>query len=165
MIERLLESLDKATCNFCAVKEIEERLKNAGYREFNPRDEWNLKPGDRFYCKKNSSSIFAFTVGKEMGAASGFRLIAAHSDSPGFKLKPNPELYAENGVTFLNVEKYGGGILYTWFDRPLSLSGRILVKTEDLSSVLNFLHNITLSLFPDSMLFQINYREMSFSYL
>ena len=131
MIERLLESLDKATCNFCAVKEIEERLKNAGYREFNPRDEWNLKPGDRFYCKKNSSSIFAFTVGKGMGAASGFRLIAAHSDSPGFKLKPNPELYAENGVTFLNVEKYGGGILYTWFDRPLSLSGRILVKTED----------------------------------
>ena len=131
MIERLLESLDKATCNFCAVKEIEYRLVNAGYVELSPGNEWNLKPGDKFYCKKNSSSIFAFTVGGGMKDAAGFRIIAAHSDSPGFKLKPNPEIFTENGVVLLNVEKYGGGILYTWFDRPLSLSGRVFLRTED----------------------------------
>ena len=131
MIQRLLDSLDKATCNFCAVKEIEDRLKSEGYTEWNPREEWTVSPGQKFYCKKNSSSIFAFVVGSGMDAAAGFRIVAAHSDSPGFKLKPSPELYGENGVTFLNVEKYGGGILYTWFDRPLSLSGRILVRTDN----------------------------------
>lgn len=131
MIERMLESLDKATCNFCAVKEIERRLGEAGYKELDPREEWKIKGGERFYCKKNSSSIFAFTIGSGMEETAGFRIVAAHSDSPGFKLKPNPELYAENGVVMLNVEKYGGGILYTWFDRPLSLSGRVLLKSED----------------------------------
>ena len=131
MIKRMLESLGKSTCNFCAVNEIEGRLKEAGYKELNPGDEWKVKPGDRIYVKKNSSSIFAFTIGKRMHDGAGFRLVAAHSDSPGFKLKPNPELYGENGVTQLNVEKYGGGILYTWFDRPLSMSGRVLIKTTD----------------------------------
>ena len=131
MIERLLESLDRSTCNFCAVKEIESRLKEAGYKELKSEEPWTLVPGDAFYVKKNASAIFAFRTGKGMADCKGFRIVAAHSDSPGFKLKPNPEIYGENGVTFLNVEKYGGGILYTWFDRPLSLSGRILVRTSD----------------------------------
>lgn len=131
MIDRLLESLGKSTCNFCAVKEIERRLCKAGYKELDPRDKWALTAGEKFYVKKNGSSIFAFTIGSGMESASGFRIIAAHSDSPGFKLKPNPEIYGEQGVTFLNVEKYGGGILYTWFDRPLSLSGRVMLKGKD----------------------------------
>lgn len=131
MIERLLESLGKATCNFCAVKEIERRLREREFKELKPEQEWNVKAGDKFYVKKNGSAIFAFQVGEKMSEGAGFRIVAAHSDSPGFKLKPNPELYGENGVTFLNVEKYGGGILYTWFDRPLSLSGRVMVRTEN----------------------------------
>lgn len=131
MIKRLLDSLDVATCNFCAVKEMERRLMEAGYKELDPRESWEIRNGDRFYCKKNSSSIFAFAIGKGIESAEGFHIVAAHSDSPGFKLKPSPELYGENGVVLLNVEKYGGGILYTWFDRPLSLSGRVLLKTED----------------------------------
>lgn len=131
MIERLLDSLDKATCNFCAVKEIESRLKEAGYKELKAAEKWELKESDKVYIKKNSSSIFAFKIGSGLKEAAGFRIIAAHSDSPGFKLKPKPEIYAENGVTFLNVEKYGGGILYTWFDRPLSLCGRVLLRTSD----------------------------------
>lgn len=131
MIEKLLESLGKATCNFCAVKEIQDRLEKGGFRELNPRDPWNIKSGDRFYVRKNSSSIFAFRVGSGVEDAAGFRIIAAHSDSPGFKLKPHPEIYGENGMTFLNVEKYGDGILYTWFDRPLSLSGRVFLRSAD----------------------------------
>lgn len=131
MIDRLLSSLGKSTCNFCAVSEIERRLEEKGFKEWNSVDVWSVNPGDRFFVKKNSSSIFAFIVGDRMQDAAGFRIIAAHSDSPGFKLKPNPELYGENGVTLLNVEKYGGGILYTWFDRPLSLSGRVLLRGEN----------------------------------
>lgn len=131
MIERLMESLGKATCNFCAVKEIERRLKEKGYEEFDPARKWEVRPGAKFYVKKNGSSIFAFRVGVGMEEAAGFRIVAAHSDSPGFKLKPNPEIYGENGLTFLNVEKYGGGILYTWFDRPLSLSGRVELRSDD----------------------------------
>lgn len=131
MIERLLKSLGNATCNFCAVKEIETRLQEEGYSELNPQDRWELKPGDKFYIKKNSSAIFAFFIGKGMETAAGFRIVAAHSDSPCFKLKPRPELLTEGGVVVLNVEKYGGGIMSTWFDRPLSISGRVLLATED----------------------------------
>lgn len=131
MIRRLLESLDRATCNFCAVKEIEGRLKKAGYAELDPSTSWMTAPGDKYYIKKNASAIFAFHIGADIHKGGGFRIIAAHSDSPGFKLKPSPELYGENGVTFLNVEKYGGGILYTWFDRPLSIAGRVLIKGNE----------------------------------
>ena len=131
MIEKLLESLGKATCNFCAAKEVERRLQEAGYIELNPADSWSLRAGDRFYVKKNSSSVFAFRLGSGMAEGAGFRLIAAHSDSPCFKLKPNFEIYGENGLVSLNVEKYGGGILSTWFDRPLSMSGRVLLRTAD----------------------------------
>lgn len=127
----MLESLGKATCNFCAVKEIESRLKEAGFQKLSQRDKWDVKPGDKFYFTKNSSAIFAFKVGTAIEEGAGFRIIAAHCDSPCFKLKPHPEIYGENGVVSLNVEKYGGGILSTWLDRPLSLSGRVLVKSAD----------------------------------
>ena len=128
MIQQLLESLDRSTCNFCAVKEIERRLKERDFHLLDPAEKWEIEKGGKYYIKKNGSAIFAFKIGSRMSEAAGFRLISAHSDSPGFKLKPNPEIYGENGVTFLNVEKYGGGILYTWFDRPLSLSGRVQLK-------------------------------------
>lgn len=131
MIENLLKSLGKATCNFCAIKEVEERLSAAGYRELQAADSWQIKECDRIYMKKNGSALFAFTVGSAMAEAAGFRIIGAHSDSPCFKLKPKPEIYCDNGVVLLNVEKYGGGIMSTWFDRPLSLSGRVLLRTSD----------------------------------
>lgn len=131
MIKRLLESLGKATCNFCAVKVVEDRLREAGFTELSPGDEWKLTAGSRFYVTKNGSSVFAFVVGSELRNAGGFRIVAAHSDSPCFKLKPNPEIYSSDGVVVLNVEKYGGGILSTWFDRPLSLSGRVILRTNN----------------------------------
>lgn len=130
MINFLLDSLDISTCNYCAVKEMESILLRKGYEKLSMGSEWNLKPGAGYFVTKNSSAIFAFRVGHGVADAAGFRIIAAHSDSPGFKLKPHPEIYGENGVVFLNVEKYGGGILYTWFDRPLSLSGRLLLKGD-----------------------------------
>ncbi|MBD5196749.1 MAG: M18 family aminopeptidase [Bacteroidales bacterium] len=130
LCKRLLDSLDKSTCNFMAVAEIETRLLENGFIELFQENVWSLECGGKYYFKKNDSSIFAFIVGDDV-VNGGFHIISAHSDSPCFKLKPNAEIYGDGGVVSLNVEKYGGGILYTWFDRPLSISGRVMVAGED----------------------------------
>lgn len=132
MIERLLDWLGKSTSNYMAIKTIEEELKNKGFKELFQDKPWDLAAGQKYFLKKNDSAIFAFTTGKGLESfRKGSLLIAGHSDSPCLRLKPNPEIYGEGGVVSLNVEKYGGGILYTWFDRPLSVSGRLMVKTTD----------------------------------
>ena len=132
MIDKLLEWLGKSTCNFLAAATIIDELKNRGFKELKQNEEWNIKPEEKYYMVKNGSAVFAFTTGKGLSSfKKGSKLIAAHSDSPCLKLKPHPEIYGEGGVVSLNVEKYGGGILYTWFDRPLSMSGRITVKDKD----------------------------------
>lgn len=131
MIERLLNWLDRSSCNFMAVATIENELKRAGYIALRQEDVWNVKRGGKYYIKKNDSAIFAFIVGNGPMADNGFRIISAHSDSPCFKIKPNAEIYGDGGVVSLNVEKYGGCIMYTWFDRPLSVSGRVMLSGED----------------------------------
>ena len=132
MINRLLNWLDNSTCNFLAAKTITDELKDKGFVEIRQNEEWDIKPGGKYYMVKNGSAVFAFTTGKGLSSfKNGARLIAAHSDSPCLRLKPSPEIYGDGGVVSLNVEKYGGGILYTWFDRPLSMSGRITVKSDD----------------------------------
>lgn len=131
MIKRLLDRLDKSTCNFLAVKTIREVLENAGFSELRAEDAWSPKPGGKYYVVKNSSAIFAFIPGTKPMAESGVRIISSHSDSPCFKIKPNAEMRGDGGVVSLNVEKYGGGILYTWFDRPLSISGRVFLDSGD----------------------------------
>ncbi|MDE7381826.1 MAG: M18 family aminopeptidase [Muribaculaceae bacterium] len=131
MTNRLMKRLDESTCNFCAVLTMRKELEAAGFKEKNPADAWDVKPGEKFYVVKNDSAIFAFIAGEGSPAEEGFRIIAAHSDSPAFKLKPSPEIYGDGGVVSLNVEKYGGGIMYTWFDRPLSISGRVMTKGAD----------------------------------
>lgn len=130
-IEKLLEWLDKASCNFLAVDVIRKELEENGFIELNETDRWNIVPNGRYFVVKNGSAIFAFIMGRKCPVESGLRIISAHSDSPCFKVKPNAEIYGEGGVVSLNVEKYGGGILYTWFDRPLSMSGRVLIKGDD----------------------------------
>ncbi len=131
MITDLLNWLDESTCNFLAIAAIERELNKAGYNELKMTDSWKIVKGGKYYVKKNDSAIFAISVGKGDFAENGMRIISAHSDSPCFKIKPNAEIYGDGGVVSLNVEKYGGGILYTWFDRPLSISGRIMLKGDD----------------------------------
>lgn len=131
MITKLLNWLDESTCNFLAVATIEKELINAGYHELKMESPWKVEKGGKYYIKKNASAIFAIAVGTGDIAENGLRIISAHSDSPCFKIKPNAEIYGDGGVVSLNVEKYGGGILYTWFDRPLSISGRVMVKGDD----------------------------------
>ena len=130
-IEKLLGWLDLATCNFLAVDTIKKELDNAGFKPLRQEEEWEIKPCGKYYIEKNGSAVFPFIMGSKPLAESGFRIISAHSDSPCFKIKPNCEIYGDGGVVSLNVEKYGGGILYTWFDRPLSISGRVLLAGKD----------------------------------
>ncbi len=131
MINRLLKNLDASSCNFLAAQTICRELEAAGFTPLRQEDAWDVKPGGRHYVVKNDSAVFAFVAGKGKPAENGFRIISAHSDSPCFKIKPNAEIYGDGGVVSLNVEKYGGGILYTWFDRPLSISGRVMTAGSD----------------------------------
>lgn len=126
----LMEFLDQSPVNFLAVKTVSRHLDEAGFTKLNPRDAWQLKRGGKYYITKNSSAIFAFVVTTEDPTA-GFRIISAHSDSPCLRIKPKAEMLSEGGVVKLNVEVYGGPILYTWFDRPLSMAGRVMLRTDD----------------------------------
>lgn len=131
MINQLLRWLDASTCNVLAVATIEKELTAAGFSRLNPAEEWRLEPDAKYYAIVNNTAIFAFITGTGDVADLGFHIISSHSDSPCLKLKPNADIYGEGGVLKLNVEKYGGGILYTWFDRPLSISGRVALRSGD----------------------------------
>ncbi len=132
MIENLIEFLNESPVNFLAVKTLKEILAGRGFREINAADSiGELKAGDQVFFTKNDSSLYAFRIGRKALADNGFHLICAHCDSPTFRIKPNAEMLCEGGITKLNTEVYGGPIMSTWFDRPLSLAGRVLIKTDD----------------------------------
>ena len=128
--ESLLTFLDDSPCNFLAVNTIKNELLSNGFIELDASDKWNLAKGGKYFVIKNDSAIFGFTIGDKLVSESGFKIISAHSDSPCFRIKPNPEMTGD-GVLRLNTEVYGGPILYTWFDRPLSVAGRVIVKNPD----------------------------------
>lgn len=132
MINRLLSFLDASPVNFWAVKNIAAELEQNGFRRLNPQEPLGkVEAGDKFYVTKNDSSIYAFHIGKQSLADAGFHMICAHCDSPTFRIKPNAEMDCEGGIVKLNTEVYGGPIMSTWFDRPLTLAGRVIVKGED----------------------------------
>ena len=128
--DSLLEFLDNSPCNFWAVETIKKHLVANGFEELQPADKWNIKKGGKYFVTKNDSAIFGIKVGTEPLSETGFRIISAHSDSPCFRIKPNPEMLAD-GVLLINTEVYGGPILYTWFDRPLSIAGRVILKNPE----------------------------------
>ena len=108
--------------NFLAVKNISEELEKNGFRRLNPQEPLGkVVAGDKFFVTKNDSSIYAFQIGKKALADAGFHMICAHCDSPTFRIKPNAEMTCEGGIVKLNTEVYGGPIMSTWFDRPLTL--------------------------------------------
>ena len=132
MIQRLLNFLDASPVNFWAVKNIASELEEAGFRRIDPKEALGeVKAGDKLYVTKNDSSIYAFHIGHKPMAEAGFRMICAHCDSPTFRIKPNAEMLCEGGIVKLNTEVYGGPIMSTWFDRPLTMAGRVIVRGED----------------------------------
>ncbi len=132
MIHKLIDFLCESPVNFLAVKAIQNRLENAGFHRFDPTQPLSkVEAGQKFYVTKNDSSIYAFHIGNKSLSDAGFHIICAHSDSPTFRIKPNPEIRVENRIAKLNVEVYGGAILSTWFDRPLSLAGRVILRSNN----------------------------------
>lgn len=132
MIKRLLSFLDASPVNFLAVKNIADTLAANGFRRIDPAlPLGEVKSGDRFFVTKSDSSIYAFRIGNKPIADAGFHMICAHCDSPTFRIKPNAEMLTEGGIVKLNTEVYGGPIMSTWFDRPLTLAGRVIVRGED----------------------------------
>ena len=126
----LMQFLDNSPCNFYAVANVAEKLDAAGFCRLDAADQWNLKLGGKYYMTKNGSAIFAFCVGTG-DAHAGYKIIPAHSDSPGFRIKPQAAMVCDGGIVKLNTEVYGGPILYTWFDRPLSIAGRVILRGDD----------------------------------
>lgn len=132
MIKRLLSFLDASPVNFLAVKNLTEELQQHGYRRIDTTEALGtVKAGDKFFVTKNESSIYAFQIGRKALAETGFHMICAHCDSPTFRIKPHAEIDCEGGIVKLNTEVYGGPTMSTWFDRPLTLAGRVIVKSKD----------------------------------
>ena len=143
MVQRLLSFLDASPVNFLAARNIASELEQAGYRRFDPREalgevkagerlrEGELCSGIKLYVTKNDSSVYAFHIGRKPMAEAGFKMICAHCDSPTFRIKPNAEMLCEGGIVKLNTEVYGGPIMSTWFDRPLTIAGRVIVRGAD----------------------------------
>lgn len=132
MIKRLLSFLDASPVNFLAVKNLTDELQQHGYRRIDTTEALGtVKAGDKFFVTKNDSSLYAFQIGRKPLAETGFHMICAHCDSPTFRIKPHAEIDCEGGIVKLNTEVYGGPIMSTWFDRPLTLAGRVIVKSKD----------------------------------
>lgn len=129
-IESLLQFMDASVCNFLAVDTIKQMLSKNGYVEKRIEQPLQCQPGDKFFVTKNDSAIFAIKIGSRPISETGFKIITAHSDSPCFRIKPHPEMLSGDRLVRLNTEVYGGPILYTWFDRPLSLAGRVILRSE-----------------------------------
>ena len=127
----LMAFLDASVVNFLAADEICRRLEAASFRRLDAADSWGLQPGGKYFTVKNNSAVMAWRMPSATGksAIPACHIISAHSDSPGFRIKPKAVIRTEGGVVKLNTEVYGGPILYTWFDRPLSIAGRVILDS------------------------------------
>ncbi|MEW8956574.1 M18 family aminopeptidase [Clostridium sp.] len=142
LANELIDFLYESPSAFHAVDKLKAVLNENGFNELKEEDIWALKPEGKYYVTKNDSALVSFVVGKESPSKAGFKLIGAHTDSPTFRIKPNPEIISENVYVKLNTEVYGGPILNTWLDRPLSIAGRVSLRSDN-------------PLFPDNKLVNI----------
>lgn len=141
--QNLIDFIYESPTAFHAVESVKKILTGNGFNELKEENRWKLEKGGKYFVTKNDSAIFAFVIGKGSITKKGFKLIGAHTDSPSFRIKPNPEMVSENAYVKLNTEVYGGPILNTWLDRPLSVAGRVILKGENL-------------LYPETRLININ---------
>ena len=127
MYDDLVEFLQESVTPFHAAATAESWLRAAGFTRLEEADYWNLEPGKGYYTTRNGSSVVAWRVPDH--AIGGWRIVASHSDSPTWKIKT--DIVENDGCRRLSVECYGGMIMSTWLDRPLTVGGRVIVKTED----------------------------------
>ena len=124
--KKLLKFIQKSPTAFQAVEEMSQRLQKEGFKELKEEKHWDLKAGGNYFVTRNHSAVIAFSIPKK--PAWTFHIMASHSDSPALKIKENPEMEVEKAYIKLNVERYGGMLLAPWFDRPLSVAGRLIVR-------------------------------------
>lgn len=125
----LIDFLKAAPTPFHATASLAQRLEAAGYSRLDERLSWEVQAGGRYYVTRNDSSIIAIALGRHSPLEAGLRLVGAHTDSPCLRVKPNPELHKQ-GFWQLGVEVYGGALLAPWFDRDLSLAGRVTFRRD-----------------------------------
>ncbi|CAL1389061.1 unnamed protein product [Linum trigynum] len=125
----LIDFLNASPTAFHAVDEAKRRLRNAGFEQVSEKEDWKLEAGKRYFFTRNYSTIVAFAVGKRYVAGNGFYVIGAHTDSPCLKLKPVSKV-TKAGYLEVGVQLYGGGLWHTWFDRDLTVAGRVIVRED-----------------------------------
>ena len=129
-LDRLFEFIEQSTSQFHTVEATKRQLLEKGFQELSLKTNWDLERGGRYFLIHHGTAIFAFTIGKDFCPEDGFRLAAAHGDFPGFRIKYHAEM-ENGGYLQLNTETYGGVILSTWLDRPLSVAGRVVLKSDE----------------------------------
>ena len=124
--EKLLDFIEKSPTAFQAVDEMQKRLTENGFEVLSEKEYWKLVPGGKYLVTRNNSALITFCIPEKESRV--FHIMASHSDSPSFKIKENPEIKVDNSYVKLNVEKYGGMLMAPWFDRPLSVAGRVIIR-------------------------------------
>ena len=160
--EELLGFLKNSPTAFQAVEEIEKKLTEAGFAKLGEHENWDIVPSGKYFVTRNGSSVIAFSVPKKY--AHSFMITASHTDSPTFKLKSAFEAEACGKYVKLNVEGYGGMILSSWLDRPLSIAGRLIVKDGSKITTKNVNIDRDLVLIPNVAIHQNRQINSGFSY-
>ncbi len=131
LTQNLIDFIDASPTMFHATASCKKLLEEGGFTFLNNASPWTLEQGGKYYTTLNDSCVIAFCIHSTNVEEEGFRIIGTHGDVPGFRIKPNAQMQTENYIK-LNTEGYGGAILSTWFDRPLSVAGRVALKSENL---------------------------------
>ena len=148
--EQLIEFIDKSPTCFHAVKTMSDMLREEGFTELREDQKWHIEKGGRYFVARNGSSLIAFTIPEQ--DMKGMRIMASHSDSPTFKIKEDPEMEADGHYIKLNVERYGGMICAPWFDRPLSVAGRVIVRNSSGNSASGALRTVLVNVDRDLLM-------------
>lgn len=148
--KQLIEFIDKSPTCFHAVKTMSDMLRGEGFTELRENQKWHIEKGGRYFVARNGSSLIAFTIPEQ--DMKGMRIMASHSDSPTFKIKEDPEMEADGHYIKLNVERYGGMICAPWFDRPLSVAGRVIVRNSSGNSASGALRTVLVNVDRDLLM-------------
>ncbi|KAM7471500.1 hypothetical protein LguiA_009683 [Lonicera macranthoides] len=127
MPAHLIDFLNASPTAFHAVDEAKKLLRTAGFKQISEKEDWNLETGKKYFFTRNHSTVVAFAIGKKFAAGNGFIVIGAHTDSPCLKLKPVSKV-SKGGYLEVGVQTYGGGLWHTWFDRDLTIAGRMIIR-------------------------------------
>ncbi|XP_062169987.1 probable aspartyl aminopeptidase [Alnus glutinosa] len=134
VVSDLINFLNASPTAFHAVDEAKKLLRSVGYEQVSEREDWRLEAGKRYFFTRNHSTIVAFAIGKKYVAGNGFHIVGAHTDSPCLKLKPVTKV-TKGGYLEVGVQTYGSGLWHTWFDRDLTVAGRVIFREEKDGSV------------------------------